>query len=102
MNAVTKTGFLFELGRRTLRGINALNLDQPRIVRHVAIGIAGSGLIDARLGGPKREKARRSEPFHDPNLRLDGVPTGIRTPVATVKGLCPRPLDDGDMKRWWS
>src|SRR5690606_34388417 len=25
-----------------------------------------------------------------------GVPTGIRTPVATVKGLCPWPLDDGD------
>ena len=23
-------------------------------------------------------------------------PPGIRTPVATVKGLCPRPLDDGD------
>ena len=47
-----------------------------------------------------------------------GVPTGIRTPVATVKGLCPRPLDDGDAetgftqfpqaerklegRRWWS
>src|SRR5262245_18388788 len=29
-------------------------------------------------------------------LLRDGVPTGIRTPVATVKGLCPRPLDDGD------
>src|SRR6202012_1742865 len=27
---------------------------------------------------------------------LDGVPTGIRTPVLTVKGWCPRPLDDGD------
>ena len=26
-----------------------------------------------------------------------GVPTGIRTPVPTVKGLCPRPLDDGDL-----
>ncbi len=26
----------------------------------------------------------------------DGVPTGIRTPVAAVKGRCPRPLDDGD------
>ena len=25
-----------------------------------------------------------------------GVPTGIRTPVLTVKGWCPRPLDDGD------
>ena len=22
-------------------------------------------------------------------------PTGIRTPVAAVKGRCPRPLDDG-------
>ncbi|MEN9658629.1 MAG: hypothetical protein RL571_2094 [Pseudomonadota bacterium] len=28
-------------------------------------------------------------------LRLDGDPTGIRTPVAAVKGQCPRPLDDG-------
>ena len=25
-----------------------------------------------------------------------GVPTGIRTPVTSVKGMCPRPLDDGD------
>ncbi len=23
-----------------------------------------------------------------------GAPTGIRTPVAAVKGQCPRPLDD--------
>ncbi len=26
-----------------------------------------------------------------------GVPTGIRTPVHTVKGCCPRPLDDRDL-----
>ena len=26
-----------------------------------------------------------------------GVPTGIRTPVPTVKGSCPRPLDDRDL-----
>src|SRR5690606_33956970 len=25
-----------------------------------------------------------------------GVSTGIRTPVPTVQGWCPRPLDDGD------
>jgi len=31
------------------------------------------------------------------NLRLlYGVPRGIRTPVAAVKGRCPGPLDDGD------
>jgi hypothetical protein len=28
---------------------------------------------------------------------LIGVPKGIRTPVAAVKGQCPRPLDDGDI-----
>ena len=27
-----------------------------------------------------------------------GVPTGIRTPVTAVKGRCPRPLDDGDLR----
>ena len=30
-------------------------------------------------------------------LNLDFVPKGIRTPVAAVKGQCPRPLDDGDL-----
>src|SRR5262244_3108564 len=29
---------------------------------------------------------------------LRGVPMGIRTPVTAVKGRCPRPLDDGDLK----
>jgi hypothetical protein len=29
--------------------------------------------------------------------RNKSVPTGIRTPVAGVKGQCPRPLDDGDI-----
>ena len=27
------------------------------------------------------------------------VPKGIRTPVAAVKGQCPRPLDDGDLEQ---
>src|SRR6266481_8204576 len=31
------------------------------------------------------------------NAPRSGVPTGIRTPVLTVKGWCPRPLDDGDV-----
>ena len=29
--------------------------------------------------------------------KIIGVPKGIRTPVAAVKGQCPRPLDDGDI-----
>jgi hypothetical protein len=30
---------------------------------------------------------------------LIGVPDGIRTRVTAVKGRCPRPLDDGDLRR---
>jgi hypothetical protein len=29
-------------------------------------------------------------------ITIYGVPRGIRTPVAAVKGRCPGPLDDGD------
>jgi hypothetical protein len=29
-------------------------------------------------------------------FKINGVPKGVRTPVAAVKGQCPRPLDDGD------
>ena len=40
------------------------------------------------------------------NTSKTGVPKGIRTPVAAVKGQCPRPLDDGDTHFltffWWS
>src|SRR3546814_5872112 len=47
-----------------------------------------------------RERAaenRQGPPCGSPCGRIDGVPTGIRTPVSTVKGWCPRPLDDGDV-----
>ena len=30
---------------------------------------------------------------------FNGAPKGSRTPVAAVKGRCPRPLDDGDVLR---
>jgi hypothetical protein len=33
------------------------------------------------------------------NVRqFSGVPNGIRTRVAAVKGRCPGPLDDGDVR----
>ncbi len=37
--------------------------------------------------------------FHKMNTVENGVPKGVRTPVAAVKGQCPRPLDDGDVNQ---
>ena len=42
-----------------------------------------------------REPFNRSSGRHDLQKK-NGVPKGIRTPVSTVKGWCPGPLDDGD------
>ena len=61
-------------------------------------------LIPCEIGGANKKPAMKA------GLLLAGVPTGIRTPVLTVKGWCPRPLDDGDerttksglLKIWWS
>ena len=47
-----------------------------------------------------RDGAGRYEDMQDPQTD----PEGIRTPVAAVKGLCPRPLDDGatpSCRRHW-
>ncbi len=40
--------------------------------------------------------AVRRPPMFWPNCAKNGVPNGIRTRVAAVKGRCPRPLDDRD------
>ena len=62
-----------------------------------------------------RDASFNKKPATRAGSLLAGVPTGIRTPVLTVKGWCPRPLDDGDehatksgqtrnglLKIWWS
>jgi hypothetical protein len=57
--------------------------------------------------GVKQHKAPRlvassgvSDRWANNEITSSGVPKGIRTPVAAVKGQCPRPLDDGDVKLW--
>ena len=51
-----------------------------------------------------RKQKNRSEieaSFHryefNDSKEIKSVPRGNRTPVAGVKGQCPRPLDDGDV-----
>ena len=51
-----------------------------------------------RREGSHRLKNKRSKVWRMPYFR-PCVPTGIRTPVAAVKGRCPWPLDDGDVAR---
>ena len=52
-------------------------------------------LIPAKYGLQTKRPRLMAGPF----CFLFGVPKGIRTPVAAVKGQCPRPLDDGD-RNW--
>ena len=57
------------------------------------------GKFPIRFRSPENEEGRLRGPRRNSLILLkllSGVPTGIRTPVSTVKGWCPRPLDDGD------
>jgi len=55
-----------------------------RLVEHVVLETRTQ--MPDRVEGPAGRAA----------AAINGVPKGIRTPVAAVKGQCPRPLDDGD------
>ena len=41
-------------------------------------------------------ETRTAQHFTNTPWAWFGVPNGIRTRVLALKGLCPRPLDDGD------
>ena len=43
-------------------------------------------------------KNRRATPKSGSDLGFCGSPNGIRTRAATLRGWCPRPLDDGAMQ----
>ena len=49
------------------------------------------GWIEAAKKPQKKQKSGIA-----PDFCLFGAPNGIRTRVTALKGLCPRPLDDGD------
>ena len=59
-----------------------------------ATGLPSVGTLPPKADGFNlRNKNRRTQ--KGPPIFY--VPKGIRTPVAAVKGQCPRPLDDGDI-----
>ena len=55
----------------------------------------GIGVDTDKVGPQKKNRVARNSVQP---VSFFGVPTGIRTPVAAVKGRCPRPLDDGDRR----
>jgi hypothetical protein len=55
-----------------------------------------SGTTYRQAGAPCRAHHKKGRISAACFVACAGVPTGIRTPVASVKGTCPRPLDDGD------
>ena len=71
-------------------------------IAHESTGTGGQVLDrDISLAsGPSSVSTRRRRTSTDPaeRLRSLGTPNGIRTRAATLRGWCPRPLDDGG---WW-
>jgi serine protease len=60
------------------------------------------GRVVQRLVRERQDQGERSVVWHgrdESGARHSGVPNGIRTRVAAVKGRCPGPLDDGDPGR---
>ena len=67
-------------------------------MRGTAGGSTGTGLTaHAGAGRARRVQAASIKPRNS-MFNAGGVPNGIRTRVLALKGLDPRPLDDGDRK----
>ena len=54
-----------------------------------------SPVLDWARDWQSGEKIRRATPKSGSDLGFLGSPNGIRTRAATLRGWCPRPLDDG-------
>src|SRR5207237_10197837 len=66
--------------------------------RRAGGGCQGLGDLRARNVGDEKPTRRRLGQAADRPVAGGGVPNGIRTRVAAVKGRCPGPLDDGDFQ----
>jgi hypothetical protein len=79
------TGFGFEYYRRLHTGATSWNVFAQLGVNPYYLPLAAA----------RRTRAVRNHAAFGPGGKA-GVPNGIRTRVAAVKGRCPGPLDDGD------
>ena len=96
---------------RPLSGVSVTGIYPKGLVAVLRAGGARSTPLrsDRTLtSSPDLETAATKKPAWRRAFLDAGVPKGIRTPVTAVKGRCPRPLDDGDLKLlsdsifWWS
>ena len=65
--------------------------------RHACLPAAPADLHPAHRGNRKRRRHLLHTPFSV--IGISSAPNGIRIHVAALKGLCPRPLDDGGKRR---
>ena len=94
-----------------------ITLSAGRQLLHIKLADIRNGPVERQMNLRKidrvvifgtEEDAGRSFILHEIRLEIThmsgtdpakyGVPKGIRTPVAAVKGRSPRPLDDGDLE----
>ena len=97
-------GSAFSVGVRSRR---LSRRDGQRLLQTEALNQLGKeeGMKGKKVGRGKSRATKKPLGLKNPaacaclarsSSRSHGVPMGIRTPVLTVRGSCPRPLDDGD------
>lgn len=97
-------GSAFSVGARSRR---LSRRDGQRLLQTEALNQPGKeeGKTGKKVGRGKSRATKKPLGLKNPaacaclarsSSRSHGVPMGIRTPVLTVRGSCPRPLDDRD------
>ena len=64
--------------------------------------LSGKQKVSNRVSRLLTDNSKAIINIQESAARIGNTPKGIRIPVGSVKGCCPRPLDDGGVRIYYS